>query len=454
MSKVLLVDDDESAVSSLARALSATIRKLSVSIATTAGDALEIAEKEHPGVAVIDLCLEPQLGVESGFQLLQQLQQRYQALRIIVLTGHSDSTYGIRAMQLGASNFMVKPADISHLSALIEEGFKQHELLEQLHHHEAGEQVRVLEEELVGNSHVVQALREQIGFFASTSQPVLIEGETGVGKSLCARLIHRLSKRKHGRFVRYQPGLSRSDVLASELFGHEKGAFTGAEQSRDGLILRAHNGTFFLDEIDGLPMETQTGLLGVLQEKQFRRVGADQETQVDLRFLSATNADVDLLVEKGELRKDFFHRIAHARVRIPPLRERREDIPCLAQAMIHRLQEVEEFPYLELSDGVCDRLIEHDWPGNVRELEGVVEGACSHAHYCSRSEILPEDIQIHGTSQKKSNASQGHSLRELVTAFKQEKVQEALHQNDNNQVKAAKALGIDRTTLRRILQDS
>ncbi len=271
-----------------------------------------------------------------------------------------------------------------------------------------------------------------------------------------------MSHRGEGNFVRYQPGLSRADVLASELFGHERGAFTGAEGARDGLLRRADGGTFFLDEIDALPQETQTALLGVLQEKRCRRLGADEEVAVDLRLVAATNGDIEQLVRDGVIRRDFFHRIAHERIHIPALRERREDIRLLAERYLRKLQESEEVGFHEIAPDAMLRLKEYEWPGNIRELEAVLHGGAARAAFAGRSEILLEDLSLFrkggGSQVGRTGAplslehEESISLQEQVARFKRERVEAALQESGNNQIKAAKSLGIDRTTLRRILQ--
>lgn len=462
MGAILLVDDDRDAVTTLAQVLARTIENVHIVVATNAEDAVRECTKISPQVAVIDLCLDPSHGVESGFELLQKLQAIDSHLRIIVLTGHGDTEFGVRAIKLGATNFLVKPADIPHLSALVREGQKQYHLLAELEVFTQGEAARQLQMELIGNSEPMSRLREQLHFAASTAQPVLLEGETGVGKSLCARLIHRMSHRSEGNFVRYQPGLSRADVLASELFGHERGAFTGAEAARDGLLRRADGGTFFLDEIDALPQETQTALLGVLQEKRCRRLGADEEVVVDLRLIAATNGDIEQLVRDGVIRSDFFHRIAHERIHIPALRERRGDIPLLAERYLRKLQESEEVGFHEISQEALLRLKEYAWPGNIRELEAVLHGGAARAAFAGRSEILVEDLSLFRNGReaqvgrtgavRSSEHEEVFSLHEQVAHFKRERVEAALQESGNNQIKAAKSLGIDRTTLRRILQ--
>ncbi|MCB0328804.1 MAG: sigma-54-dependent Fis family transcriptional regulator [Bdellovibrionales bacterium] len=452
MSYVLLVDDDESAVLSLSRALASLIPDVALLVATDGVRALAQAANHEPEVAVVDLSLNNEEGVESGFALLKDLGRLHPYLRVIVLTGHGDSAFGIRAMKLGAANFLTKPADLPHLAALVVEARRQFQLAKSMAERDESDQVRILNEGLIGSSLAIQQLKEQIRFAASNSQPVLLDGETGVGKSLCARLIHQLGKRAQAPFVRYQPGLSRSDVLASELFGHEKGAFTGAEQSRAGLVRKAHGGTFFLDEVDGLPLETQIALLGLLQERKYRRLGADEEEEVDIRFLTATNADIDVLLQNKELRSDFFHRISHSRIRIPPLRDRLEDISDLVCSIIERLQREEEVSYVEFCDDACSVLRKYDWPGNVRELEGVVQGACLRVLFAGRTEIHADDVKIGVETSQKAVTKSGETLQEQVSAFKRERVQSALSLHEGNQVQAAKSLGIDRTTLRRILQ--
>lgn len=444
---VLLVDDDQAMLESLARTLITLQLGAEIICAHSVSQAIEIADERRPLVAVIDLAIHPALGVESGFNLLKALLELDRTIRVIVLTGHGDSSYGVRALDLGAGSFLEKPANPQHLKALVTDGMalarlrRSHAALVENGPSKAGTSY-------IGKSPAANKVRAQISFAATTNQPILITGETGTGKGLCARLIHELSARSTKRFVRYQPTFASADLVNSELFGHLKGAFTGAAENRYGLFSEAQGGTLFLDELDELPPECQVLLLGVLQERNFRALGATKEQAADFRLIAATNSDLEKSLNAGKMRRDFYHRIAHEQIHLPTLRERLEDIPDLVEFLLEELRTRERVDIFDVHPDVFSRLSDYPWPGNVRELGAIIEGAAYRSQFAGRRTIKTEDIVL--GSGRKHSADSG-SFHEQTERFKLRLIEEALQRQGGNQVRAAESLGLDRSSLRRIL---
>lgn len=445
---ILLVDDEGEALVSLSRALKACGLTAKIHATSNPLKAVEILNQEYPQVCVVDLSLDPSEGVESGFRLIQEILDKSPTARVIVLTGHGSIEYGVRALQLGAANFLEKPADLHHLTALINDGIRQSEL------RRSYDQLKILKVDSVSNSFVglsdlIIKVQEDIRYAASNNQSVLITGETGTGKGLSARTIHELSSRSNKPFVRYQPTFGSSDLVNSDLFGHIKGSFTGASEDRRGLLLEAQGGTLFLDEIDELPLETQVALLGVLQERKIRPLGSNKEIAVDFRLICAANQNIEKSLQTGKLRQDFYHRIAHFTINIPPLRERREDIDVLSERIAYILREREGGDVQGFEDEALKKLATHDWPGNVRELEAVVEGAIYRAQYEKRLMVSVRDIIINLPISRDLELK--GSFHELVHAYKLKLINEKLLETEGNQLRAAVELGLDRSTLRRLL---
>ena len=446
MNSVVLIDDDSDACLSLARALKAAGLSAAIHAATNAAQGLEFAVQYDASVAVIDLCLEERRGVESGFELLSALIQRLPACRVIVLTGHGEVQHGVRALQAGAANFLSKPADISHLIALIRDGLQQSTLkrsYDSLRATGAG-----VEQTLVGTSAAIERVREAIRFAATTQQSIFLRGETGVGKGLCAQLIHQLGRRASKKFVRYQASFGSADLVNSDLFGHRKGSFTGAGEDRTGLLSLADGGTLFLDEIDELPLATQVTLLGVLQERRFRRVGGNEEVVSDFRLITASNQDLEKCITDGKLRRDFYHRIAHSVIEIPALRTRKEDIAALAEQVLQALRTREQISVFSVTPDALAKLEEYEWPGNVRELQSVIEGAAYHAQYRGGSSISADNINLQVTGRTSSTPldklENGIDFSTLVEDFKLRLIEDVLILHEGNQVRAAEALKLDR----------
>ena len=456
MADILLVDDDTELVQSLVRVLARLVAPRTICAAGNATKALELLVSEQPLVAVIDLCLDERVGVDSGFEVLSQIRSRNPEMRVIVLTGHGSRSNGIRAMQLGAASFLEKPADPEHLAALIRDAIVQTELrleYERL----AREGVAGGSRELCGESDAIKKLREDVAFAASTSQPVLLLGETGTGKSLCARLIHEQSNRRSNKFVHYHPNFAGGDIVQSELFGHTKGAFTGAVEGRRGLVIEADSGTLFIDELDAVPKDTQVLLLDLVQEQRVRPIGSDSQQLVNCRFIAATNRPIDELLTGGVLRQDLHHRLAHNVITVPPLRQRSEDIPILVSMLLQGIHQRDGLNVFDVEPRLMDALKQHSWPGNIRELYGVVETGAYRAHFHGRSTVELKDINMTGGAKEKQGSEmpgsinvEGASFHERVESFKRELVRQALASCGGNQVQAALLLGVDRGTIRRL----
>ena len=442
--KVLFVDDEPAVIRSLSRGLLSKGAKFQILEANSVEKALEVAKLERPGVCVIDLSIDETKGPESGLSLLKDLLLQDSSTRVLVLTGHSSEEVGIKALYSGASSFLVKPASPEHLLPLIEDALS-HSNLKRVQ-----SKVKTNSDVFLGlktSSKSMAKVFEQADFAASNKQPLLIYGETGTGKGLLARAIHQASSK--GAFVRFQPSYGSQDLVSSELFGHVKGAFTGATEDRAGLIEQANNGSLFIDEVDFLPTETQVSLLEVLQERVFKKIGASKEISSNFRLITATNADLETALNDGKLRKDFYHRVAHLKIEIPALRNRAEDIPSLASSFVETIANTEKLPIHSIGEDALAKLSSYSWPGNVRELRAVVENACFRAAYENRGLIVAKDITLEESKLGSSNGAS--SFRELVKGYEVSLINSALEKAEGNQSKAAELLALDRSTLRRIL---
>lgn len=449
---VLIIDDDQDVVLTLSRALKSAGVEAKIHGTTQIPAALESAKKYTPEAIILDLCLDQDRGVESGFSLLKQLLNEDSSCRIIILTGHGGFEHGIKALQLGASNFLEKPAEIPHLKALIKDAITQAQLKRLYQTMLKNQSDKEAHNLITGTSKEMQKVIDAVQYAAHTSQPVLLIGETGTGKGVCAAAIHKLSKRKEYNFVRFQPHFGSADMVHSDLFGHIAGSFTGAGRDRLGLLVEASKGTFFLDEVDEVPLETQIALLGVLQDKKFRPIGSDKTHEIDLRLITATNQDIQKCITNGKVRSDFYHRIAHFIIEIPPLRKRKSDIPLLVDTILQKMRDTEHLNVFSIADKAIDCLSAYNWPGNVRELEAVIEGAAYRAQYEARSAITLDDICI--KTDLAITADSDQSFHSRIRKFKIKLIEEALLKCNGNQVQAAKALKIDRATLRRTLADT
>jgi two-component system response regulator AtoC len=411
---------------------------------------------QDPDVA---LCLlDLKMPGRNGMDVLRDHADRLEETPIIVLTAYGGSAAAIEAMKLGAYDYLTKPFDFDEVLFSIRRALKQRALVTQLQalsHEDASRDAGLAggrpdagaaDEELVGRSSAMLHVFKTIGRVAPTHEPVLIVGESGTGKELVANAIHKNSPRTDQPFIKVNSAALSPALLESELFGHEKGAFTGAVARRIGRFEHAHGGTLFLDEIGDLDVELQAKLLRVLQTGQFERVGGEETLQVDVRILAATNRDLSARIAEGRFREDLFYRLNVVTIELPPLRQRRDDIPLLAEHILGKLARKYDWPNLALSPQALAHLSARDWPGNVRELQNVL----ARAAILARGRIIGiEDVQTPPSPTNSTNAMASGSLllRDILAETEQRVIRQALEQEKWNRTRAARLLGISRRQL-------
>src|SRR5882724_3031132 len=374
---VLVVDDEPD----LCELLSITLQRMDLDPRTagTVGAAQRMLKTER-----YDLCLtDMQLPDGDGLDLVEWIQQHAPTVPVAVITAHGNMETAVRALKLGAFDFVSKPLDLAGLRKLVATAIKMSE------DHES--ETSVFGPRLLGASAAMQKLREMIGRVARSQAPVHISGESGTGKELVAKLIHESGPRRDGPFVPVNCGAIPTELMESELFGHKRGSFTGAVSDKKGLIQSAEGGTLFLDEIADLPLHMQVKLLRVIQEKAVRPIGEQQEVAVDVRILSATHKNLAQLVAEGKFREDLFYRINVIELRVPALRERPEDVPELSEAILRRLGRRMKISPPMLGSDALAALEVYAFPGNVRELENILERAIT---LSTGGEVSASDIQL------------------------------------------------------------
>jgi DNA-binding NtrC family response regulator len=341
----------------------------------TAGDgleALEMLEKQPYSFFLTDLRM-PRL---DGMKLIEKVRDKQLPVTVIVMTGHGSIDQAVSAIRLGAYDFLAKPIDMDHLRIVLERAGRERGLRDEVHHLREQLQGRFAFQNVLSKSPLMHGVFELIKNLADTTATVLIEGETGTGKEMIARAIHGASApTRIGPLVAVNCAALPEQLLESELFGHEKGAFTGAAHQRKGRFEQAQGGTLFLDEVGDIPAPMQVKLLRVLQERRFERVGSTETLETDVRVVAATNRHLARLVRKGRFREDLFYRLNVVKIDLPPLRERPEDIPLLAEHFAAKFTRAGRNP-LTVSPAAMEQLLQHSWPGNVRELENALERAC------------------------------------------------------------------------------
>ncbi len=429
--RILIVDDELVVRDSLAKWF--TTEGYSVLAVDSAREALSSFRAGAWDVALIDIKMPGMDGIE----LQHQLHEIDPDLIVIIMTGYSSVETAVQALKQGAYDYITKPFDPDELV---------HTIHNAIEHRRAQVEVVQLREhlqeisprtEIVGRSPAILRVGESIEMVAPTDTTVLITGESGSGKDVVARAIHAASPRRHMPFVVIHCGALTESLLESELFGHERGAFTGAQARRKGKFEAADGGTVFLDEIGDISLKTQTDLLRVLQEKEIVRVGSTQPTKVDFRCVAATNRDLEAMVKEGTFRFDLFYRLNIFRIALPSLRERRLDIPLLAEALLKKHAAAMNRPAPSISPAALDLLLNYDWPGNVRELENAIERALVIGR---GPEIQPSDFPLHSSS---SPTAAGQRLEDVVRMH----VERVLEETSWNLTHAAKILDIDRSTL-------
>jgi DNA-binding NtrC family response regulator len=364
--RVLIVDDDESTCKHL-KSLLQLNSALEVTFETNGEKALEELTRADYSIAITDLRM-PQL---DGMDLIKEIQRRRLSVSVIVTTGHGSIDEAVQAIRLGATDFLTKPIDVEHLRRVIERALRERALLDEVAHLRLQLETTYTFQNILSKNPRMHAVFELINHVGSTNTTVLIEGETGTGKEQVARAVHGGSNHRRGPLVAVNCAALPESLLESELFGHEKGAFTGAVSQRPGRFEMAHGGTIFLDEIGDVPATMQAKLLRVLQERSFERVGGSKPIEVDVRVIGATNRSLQKMVEDGKFREDLFYRLNVIKIVLPPLRERTEDIPLLATHFTMKFARPNEPPQ-KIAPDVMAVLLNYSWPGNIRELENAI----------------------------------------------------------------------------------
>ncbi len=442
---VLVVDDEESMCSLIQDDLQR--RGLDVIVATEPETAIQRLESMDIDTVITDLIM-PSM---SGIELCRSVVDSHPDVPVIVLTAFGSLETATEAIRAGAFDFVTKPVERDLLAIAVERALRHRELQEKLLQlSEEVERSRRLGD-LLGESEPMRKLFDQIGRVADSEATILVSGESGTGKELVARALHEGSRRERGSLVSVNCAALPENLLESELFGHTRGAFSGAETARKGLFLKADGGTLYLDEISELPLSLQPKLLRALEERRVRPVGSDREVSFDARVIAATNRNLEGLVEEGEFRKDLYYRINVIELEVPRLRARGNDVLLLAQHFVGELAEKTGKDVVGLSERVAELLLSYDWPGNVRELRNAMERAVAltRTEQISLDE-LPESIRQHRSKRLILDQGEGEELLPLEEVEKRY-ILHALQALGGNKTLTAQALGCDRKTLYRKL---
>jgi DNA-binding NtrC family response regulator len=448
MNRRLLVVDDDPAIVRLLRAI--FVREGFEVLTAADGEAgLVEAAAGDPQIVIVDL----ELPAMDGTQVLERLKESNPGLPVVMLTGRDDAKTAVRAMRLGAADYVTKPFDPDEISLVVGRVLAARALVSEVQELRQRAGNGGLDVQM-GPGAAVQRIVEQVRMVAATSFSVLILGETGTGKELVAAALHRESERRAKPFVALDCGAIPEALLESELFGHEKGAFSGADRSRAGHFRVAENGTMFLDEIGNLPLGLQVKLLRVLESRQMQAVGAAQPTSIDVRFIAATNNDLQARVKEGQFRSDLYFRLAQYTIHLPPLRARPEDIPHLADRFMREASVELRSPVEEIAPDALDLLRSHSWPGNVRELRNVVRQAVLESKEL-RLDLATIQRSVGAASAPPSEATRsrapGQSLKaaadHAARAAERQAIGDALRVTRGNKSEAARALKTDFKTL-------
>jgi len=437
-----LIIDDEPDIREL---LEITLSRMSVDVDSAAdlSEAKRYLDKEAYNLCLTDMKLPD----GNGIDLVRHIQKHHSNLPVAVITAHGNMDIAITAMKAGAFDFVSKPIDLPSLRKLVDSALSSSQL-------PASSESS---DKIIGTSAQILKLKKSIKKLARSQAPIYISGESGSGKELVARSIHELGPRNTQSFVAVNCGAIPKELMESEFFGHKKGSFTGANQDKHGLFQAAEGGTLFLDEVADLPLDMQVKLLRAIQEKAIRPIGGQGEISTNVRILCATHKNLEELVAEGEFRQDLFYRLNVIQLNVPPLRERREDIPALIDALLSRIADNCQLEKPHISEQAQQKLIGYDYPGNIRELENILERAFT---LCDDDEICEADLQIQHSgpaavlqeSAKKFShfsASQNHaSIDDYLADVEREIICETLEQTRWNKTLAAKKLGISFRSLR------
>ncbi len=457
MPRLLVIDDEPSILHAFRRAFDDP--QLELLTAETATEGVAVTREDRPDVIVLDLNLPDMSGLEC-FELIKEIDRR---IPVIFITGHGTVESAIEATKNGAFDYLFKPVELPELKGLVSKAIRLSEMMKTApvvnpdeNNDVAGKQA------MVGRCEPMQEVYKAIGRVAATDVTVLIQGESGTGKELVAKAIYQHSHRSEGPFRALNCAAIPESLLESELFGHEKGSFTGADRRRIGHFEQANQGTLFLDEVGDMSPMTQSKLLRVLQERTLERVGGSETISVDVRVIAATNRDLEELVSQGRFRADLFFRLRDFMIKLPPLRERGDDIRILTEHFIRKHSSSLGRSSMQISDATIEELRKAPWPGNVRELESVIKQSILNA---TGSVLLPEFLpkelggngernsvtgfQLHDFIQEQlQNESTTDLYSKVISSTERELLTNVLEHTRGNQVQASAILGISRVTLR------
>src|SRR5499426_1922042 len=428
-SRILIVDDEPLNLDLLDQEL--TELGHVTERATDGSEALSKLDTANPDLVLLDY----QMPGMNGIEVLREIRKRDQNLPVIIITAYGTIERAVEAVKAGANDFITKPFDPEHLALVVKKALEQAQLRSEVEFF--AQELRGRYRFVAGKNALMGQTVEEAKKAAASKSTVLLLGESGTGKEIFARAIHDWSARRLKPFIAINcVGLAK-ELLESELFGHEKGAFTGAHQLKKGKMELADGGTVFLDEAGDIAAELQTKLLRFLQEREFERVGGTESITVDVRIIAATNRDLEQAVKNQTFREDLYHRLNVIAITLPPLRERKEDIPILANYFLQRFSREAKKNVTEISQQAMEQLLTYDWPGNVRELSNVMERSIVLG---AGPKITPNDLPPRLILQKANSSSPELSYHEAIDAFRKELIENALTQSAGSRVAAAKAL--------------
>jgi two-component system response regulator AtoC len=440
MKRVLIVDDDRATSAGMADILEEWGYEPELADTVKAG--WNAISRLVPDVAIVDLKLPD----GSGLDLLHRMKEHYPDISVIILTGHATVDSAVRALKVGAEDYVTKPVDLPRLQVILKT-IEDKQMMKQ----EILELRRQLQKmgalgHLVGKSPAMQRLFEELEMVANTDANVFIVGESGSGKEVVANTIHSLSRRRNKPFIAFNCGAISPTLIESEIFGHEKGAFTNAIKRREGYFEVAKGGTVFLDEITEMPIELQVKLLRVLEEGKFRRVGGNEEINIDARIIAASNRDPQKAIGDGKMREDLYYRLNVFPIEVPPLRNRLEDIPLFSHFFLQKLNETEEKKIENIDPDFIEALQQYEWPGNVRELRNVVNRAFIMARTNALTvECLPDKLL--GQRKRRVKNAVSIPLGQPMEEVERIVIEETLHMTEGDRRKTAEILGISYKTL-------
>lgn len=440
---ILIIDDEKNIREGLGAALE--MDGYTVFLAADGKQGLEILERGDIDLVITDLKM-PEV---SGEEILAKVTGETPGIPVIVLTGHGTIDSAVDAMRKGAYDFLTKPVNLDRLSLLVKRALERREISLQNSVYRKEIEGKTTFENMIGKSHEIQKVFDLVKKVAPSKASVLITGESGVGKEMIANALHNLSPRKDKPFIKVHCAALSDSLLESELFGHEKGAFTGAIAMKRGRFELAHEGTIFLDEIGEISQNVQVKLLRVIQERKFERVGGEETLDVDVRIIAATNRNLEEEIKKGNFREDLYYRLNVVNINVPPLRERKDDIPIMVNNFIRKFSKENNKNITTVDTKAKNALYSYDWPGNIRELRNCIEGAVVIAEGSTlRLEDLPPAV-------RKSQENSSISIPAGTDMDTAEKIiiRETLLFCHGNKSKTAQVLGIGRKTLHRKLME-